>query len=111
MIDEHGARPVLVVDEHELVSDVLVQAGRTGGYANLFVVMDDDSFVGSSTLPKSSALSADAAETLEDAVHRDVEIGMLLEAARTAPNGLNFTVRLPRQGGELRDAKALPIRA
>lgn len=111
VVDSRGARPVVVVGEHELVSDVLVQASRTDHCANLFVIMDDGRFIGASVLPASEALNAGIADTLDSPVHRDSEIGLLLRAAQSCENGLNFAIRLHSQTGELRDAREVPISA
>lgn len=111
IVDNHGGRPIVVVGEHELVSDVLVQASRTDHFANLFVVMDDGRFIGSAILPERDALSSANTDTLEEPVHRDSEIGLLLRAAQSCENGLNFAIRLQSQAGEIQGARevALPV--
>lgn len=105
--DPLGSRPVLVVDEHDLVSDVLVKAGRTGGFANLFVLFEDRSFMSASMLPSASALRE--GEKIEAPVHQDTEIGLLMLTARQYKDGLSFPVELPGQSGLVGHAKELEM--
>lgn len=105
--DESGSRPVLAVDEHDLVSDVFVRAARTGGCANLFVLFDNNDVIGTQVFGPSSALLTEDAELIEDPIHRDIEIGMLIRAAESSDNGLRVRVSLPHQRGEVRGAQML----
>lgn len=105
--DDTGSRPVLAVGEHELVSDVFVRAARTGGCANLFVLFDDNDVIGTQIVGPSGSIVNDEAELIEDPIHRDIEIGMLIRAAETAEGGLRVRVNLPHQQGEVRGAQVL----
>lgn len=103
IVGEGGSHPVIVVDEHELVSSVLAIARRTGGYANLYIVMDDDEVRSAALLPSTSALNADSAEAFQ--FHRDSEIGLLLNLG-TAAN-THISLELPSLTGALRPTQSL----
>ena len=103
--DTRGGRPILIVSEHERVSDVLVKAGRTDGCANLFVVTDAQEIYSADLIPAESAITASDAPT--EQVHQDAEVGMLIAAAREAEWAMNFSLALPSRAGEMRDTRQL----
>lgn len=105
--DGNGHQPIIVVDEKTRVSDVIVQAERTEGFANLFVLLSDSTVIQAQLLPSESAVPGETSDELENPVHRDIEIGMLLNLARGKKRGVHFPVRLPRQSSEIRSAGLL----
>lgn len=106
IIDSHGSRPIITVDEREFVSEVMTRAERTQGFANLFVLMDDDTLSSASIIPSTSALNAEEAPSLDEPIHTDAEIGLLIGAAGHSRHGLNFDVALPSHKGSFRDAQS-----
>lgn len=104
VVDDSGSRPIVVVDEHARVSEVMAQSSRTGGFANLFVVMDDSSVVRASIIPSDSALLSDDADSVK-IEHRDSEIGLLIHATIASENGLNVAVRLQHAQADVRNAR------
>ena len=84
-----------------------MRAARTGGCANLFVVFDDDDIVGTQVVPSGSSIMSDEAELIEQPLHQDIEIGMLIRAAETAESGLRVRVSLPNTSGEVRGKQLL----
>lgn len=107
--DDTGGRPIIVVSEQELVSDVMARAARTGGCANLFVVMDSDQIIAADLLPASGALNEAVSEQLGEAVHLDAQIGFLVQASAASDTGLTFSVSLPQSRGTVRDARPLAV--
>lgn len=103
--DNRGGRPILVVSEHERVSDVLLKAARTDGCANLFVVMDTEEIYSANLIPADGAITATDSRT--EQVHQDAEVGMLIAAAREAAWAMDFSFALPSRAGEMRDTRHL----
>ena len=103
--DNRGGRPILIVGEHERVSDVLVKAGRTDGCANLFVVTDAQEIYSADLLPAAGSIVESSAPS--GRVRHDGEIGMLIAAARQAERAMNFSIALPSRAGEMRDTRQL----
>lgn len=103
--DNRGGRPVLIVSEHERVSDVLVKAGRTDGCANLFIVTDTQGIYSADLIPAAGAIAESSAPS--EQVHQDAEIGMLIAAARQAKWAMNFSLALPSRAGEMRETRQL----
>lgn len=107
--DDNGHQPVIVVDEHARISSVLVQAARTDGYANLFVLADDDSVAVVDLLPADSSDLPTPYELTPDVIYRDIEVGMLLSAAIEHRRDVSFAVELPRQRGVFRRTRKLAV--
>lgn len=105
--DDNGHQPVVVVDEHARLSEVIVQAARTGGFTNLFVLSDDGTVEVADLLPAQVAINPTGEIEFTEPLHRDIEIGMLLSAARQRSGGVSFPVDLPRQSGTFRSPRRL----
>ena len=73
--DHNGHRPVVVVDEHARISDVPVQAARTDGYANLFVLTDDDSVLVADLLPSDGRFGCGPSKVRPEQLQSLVDIG------------------------------------
>lgn len=98
-VDEHlkvtgidGSKPVVVAFADESIGDVFERVSWSAGFANLFVMMDDNSLALASVLPPASSLREREAEPLE-LMSPDSPIGMLIEASRKA-GGAGFNVRI-----------------
>lgn len=109
--DDNGHHPVIVVDEHSRLSDVIVQAARTDGYANLFVLSDDDTVAVADLLPAESSVVPTSDGLISDVIHRDIEVGMLVSGASEQRGGVSFSVELPRQRGTFRRPRKLDAAA
>jgi len=80
--NDRGERPVVLALEDELFSAVAHRISWTDGpYANLFVLMNDESILAGSFMPSASALDDGAKHEFDTEFHRDVRMGEIVRAS------------------------------
>jgi len=87
-----GSKPIVIAFADESIGDVFERVMWSAGFANLFVVMDENEIALASVLPPASSLNEREAEPLT-LLSPDSPIGMLIEASRKA-GGAGFNLRI-----------------
>lgn len=87
-----GSKPIVIAFADESIGDVFERVMWSAGFANLFVVMDENEIALASVLPPASSLNEREAEPLT-LLSPDSPIGMLVEASRKA-GGAGFNLRI-----------------
>lgn len=91
-----GSKPIVIAFGDESIGDVFTRVMWSAGFANLFVVMNENNIALVSVLPPASALSEREAEPLE-LTSATSPISMLVEASRRS-GGAGFNVRINFDG-------------
>ena len=90
---------VVVVDEHALISDALMQVALTGDYANLFMLAEDDSVLVAELLLSGAAALPAIDITFNEPFERDIELGMVFEVAVVHRGGICFPLSFHASAG------------